>query len=48
MSHLRTPPDVKAKLGISDGLLRFSVGIEDSADLKADLECGFQAAAQRG
>jgi cystathionine beta-lyase/cystathionine gamma-synthase len=47
MSHLRTPPEVKARLGISDGLLRFSVGIEDSADLKADLECGFQAAARR-
>ncbi|HWQ09127.1 MAG TPA: aminotransferase class I/II-fold pyridoxal phosphate-dependent enzyme [Holophaga sp.] len=45
MSHLRTPPDVKARLGITDGLLRFSVGIEDEADLKADLERGFQAAA---
>ncbi|HLO65771.1 MAG TPA: PLP-dependent aspartate aminotransferase family protein [Holophaga sp.] len=44
MSHLRTPPAVKARLGISDGLLRFSVGIEDEADLKADLEAGFQAA----
>ncbi|BDU78884.1 trans-sulfuration enzyme family protein [Mesoterricola sediminis] len=44
MSHLRTPPEVKARLGISDGLLRFSVGIEDEADLKADLEAGFQAA----
>jgi cystathionine beta-lyase/cystathionine gamma-synthase len=47
MSHLRTPPEVKAKLGISDGLLRFSVGIEDVADLKADLQCGFQAAARK-
>jgi cystathionine beta-lyase/cystathionine gamma-synthase len=44
MSHLKTPPEVKARLGISDGLLRFSVGIEDEADLKADLEAGFQAA----
>lgn len=44
MSHLRTPPEVKARLGISDGLLRFSVGIEDASDLKADLERGFQAA----
>jgi len=48
MSHLRTPPEVKARLGISDGLLRFSVGIEDSADLKADLERGFQAAGTLG
>ncbi|WP_257307248.1 trans-sulfuration enzyme family protein [Geothrix campi] len=45
MSHLKTPPEVKARLGITDGLLRFSVGIEDQADLVADLEQGFQAAA---
>lgn len=44
MSHLKTPADVKERLGITDGLLRFSVGIEDEADLKADLERGFQAA----
>ena len=46
MSHLKTAPEVKARLGITDGLLRFSVGIEDQADLVADLEQGFQAAAQ--
>jgi cystathionine beta-lyase/cystathionine gamma-synthase len=44
MSHLKTAPEVKARLGITDGLLRFSVGIEDEADLIADLEQGFQAA----
>lgn len=44
MSHLKTPAEVKERLGITDGLLRFSVGIEDEADLKADLERGFQAA----
>jgi len=46
MSHLKTSPEVKARLGISDGLLRFSVGIEDELDLIADLEKGFQAAAE--
>jgi cystathionine beta-lyase/cystathionine gamma-synthase len=46
MSHLKTSPDVKARLGITDGLLRFSVGIEDEPDLIADLEKGFQAAAE--
>lgn len=46
MSHLRTAPEVKARLGITDGLLRFSVGIEDEPDLVADLEKGFQAAAE--
>lgn len=46
MSHLRTPPEVKAALGISDGLLRFSVGIEDEPDLQADLSAGLEAAGQ--
>ena len=32
-------------LGIGDGLLRLSVGIEDIADLKDDLQAGFLAAA---
>lgn len=45
MSHLRTAPEVKARLGISEGLLRLSVGIEDEPDLTADLQRGFQAAA---
>ena len=34
------PADARAKLGISDGLVRLSVGIEDVADLIADLENG--------
>jgi methionine-gamma-lyase len=32
------PAEVRALAGISDGLLRLSVGIEDTADLIADLE----------
>lgn len=44
MSHLRTPPEEKTRLGITEGLLRLSVGIEDEPDLCADLERGFQAA----
>jgi cystathionine beta-lyase/cystathionine gamma-synthase len=47
MSHLRTDPAVKKRLGITDGLLRLSVGIEDEPDLLADLERGFEAAAPR-
>ncbi len=46
MSHLKTPPEVKAALGISDGLLRFSVGIEDQPDLQADLSQALEAAGQ--
>jgi cystathionine beta-lyase/cystathionine gamma-synthase len=39
-------PTRAVSLGITDGLLRFSVGIEDQPDLIADLEQGFQAAAE--
>lgn len=38
MTHASIPPENRQKLGISDGLIRLSVGIEDHADLKADLE----------
>lgn len=37
MTHASTPADVRAALGISDGLVRISVGIEDTDDLIADL-----------
>ena len=38
MTHASVPADARAKLGISDSLVRLSVGIEDAADLIADLE----------
>ena len=38
MTHASVPPEVRAELGITDGLIRLSVGIEDPADLLADLE----------
>jgi cystathionine gamma-lyase len=37
MTHASIPADVRAELGISDGLVRFSVGVEDEADLLAEL-----------
>jgi cystathionine beta-lyase/cystathionine gamma-synthase len=37
MSHGGMPPEQKAALGIREGQLRFSVGIEDIDDLLADL-----------
>jgi cystathionine gamma-lyase len=37
MTHASLPPDKRAALGIGDGLVRLSVGIEDEADLLADL-----------
>jgi cystathionine gamma-lyase len=38
MTHASLPPEVRARLGIGDGLVRLSVGIEDEADLLAELK----------
>lgn len=38
MTHASVPAQVRADLGITDGLVRLSVGIEDGDDLLADLE----------
>jgi len=37
MTHASLPAQVRASLGISDGLIRLSVGVEDVEDLLADL-----------
>ncbi|HZW48015.1 MAG TPA: cystathionine gamma-synthase [Microvirga sp.] len=37
MTHASVPPQVRAELGIDDGLVRLSVGIEDTDDLIQDL-----------
>ncbi|MBK5533810.1 cystathionine gamma-synthase [Pseudomonas sp. TH08] len=37
MTHATIPPETRAKLGIGDGLVRLSVGVEDIEDLRADL-----------
>jgi len=37
MTHASVPPERRAMLGITDGLIRVSVGIEDLDDLKDDL-----------
>jgi cystathionine gamma-lyase len=44
MTHASIPPDRRAALGISDGLIRLSVGIENVHDLIADLEQAFARA----
>ncbi|MBX3479471.1 MAG: PLP-dependent transferase [Caulobacter sp.] len=38
MTHASIPPDQRAAVGITDGLVRLSVGIEDCDDLLADLD----------
>ena len=38
MTHASIPDEIRTRVGVSDGLLRLSVGIEDVDDLVADLE----------
>ncbi|KAF8364322.1 cth-2 [Pristionchus pacificus] len=44
MTHASVPEEDRAKLGITDNLIRLSVGIEDKDDLIADLENALKAA----
>lgn len=44
MTHASVPADQRTKLGISDSLIRLSVGIEDADDLIADLKQAFEKA----
>ncbi len=43
MTHASLPADVRTSLGITDNLVRLSVGIEDVDDLLADLEHALEA-----
>jgi cystathionine gamma-lyase len=38
MTHASVPPENRARLGIADNLVRLSVGVEDVADLRAELD----------
>ena len=42
-THQRLSPEDRAKLGIGEGLVRLSVGLEDAEDLKADLASALKA-----
>jgi cystathionine gamma-lyase len=44
MTHASVPAETRARLGISDSLIRLSVGIEDCEDLIADLDQALLAA----
>jgi cystathionine gamma-lyase len=46
MTHASVPPAIRAALGIDDGLIRVSAGIEAADDLVADLARGLEAAAK--
>ncbi|MDF2693048.1 MAG: Cystathionine gamma-lyase [Labilithrix sp.] len=43
MTHASLTPEARHALGIGDGLIRLSVGLEDIDDLREDLDRGFQA-----
>ncbi len=38
MTHASVPPDIRAGIGITDNLIRLSVGVEDYQDLQDDLD----------
>jgi cystathionine beta-lyase/cystathionine gamma-synthase len=46
MTHASVPAEARAELGITDGLIRLSVGLEAESDLQADLLAGLAAAAR--
>jgi cystathionine beta-lyase/cystathionine gamma-synthase len=41
MTHASVPAERRAMLGITEGLVRFSCGVEDASDLLDDLEQAF-------
>jgi cystathionine beta-lyase/cystathionine gamma-synthase len=43
MTHAVIPKEEREMLGITDDLIRVSVGLEDVADIKADLEQALDA-----
>ena len=43
MTHAAMDPEARAIAGITDGLLRLSVGLEAEADLLADLSRAFES-----
>jgi cystathionine gamma-lyase len=48
MTHASVPPEHRVALGITDGLVRLSCGVEDTNDLLADLEQAMEGLPGRG
>lgn len=42
MTHASIPKEVREKVGVTDGLIRLSLGVEDSEDIISELEQAFQ------
>jgi cystathionine beta-lyase/cystathionine gamma-synthase len=47
MTHASVPPEIRTRLGITEGLVRLSCGVEDVEDLLGDLDRGFQSMPER-
>jgi len=47
MTHASIPPEERRKLGITDDLIRLSVGVEDTNDLVDDVKGGLRASLPR-
>jgi O-succinylhomoserine sulfhydrylase len=43
-THARITPEARAAAGVTEGLIRLAVGLEDAADVRADLERGLSGA----
>lgn len=44
MTHASLSPEQRFKLGVTDSLIRLSVGIEDEVDLVEDIRLALEAA----
>lgn len=47
MTHASVPAEERRRIGIGDGMVRLSVGIEDAADLEADLARALETTTKR-
>ena len=47
MTHASVPVERRERLGLSDALVRLSVGVEAAGDLVADLEMALQGSTRR-
>ncbi|MFV0412345.1 MAG: trans-sulfuration enzyme family protein [Oscillospiraceae bacterium] len=44
MTHASIPKDIRERVGITEGLIRLSVGIENAADIERDLQAAIEGA----
>jgi cystathionine beta-lyase/cystathionine gamma-synthase len=44
MTHAAVPPEERKRIGVTDGMVRISVGLEDADDIIRDLDAALHAA----